>query len=220
AWLDARARDPRAVWTIPQALEIGLPQSEFYRALVDVTLRAGETAMALVWARRWLSLRPADATALEECCRLATQAGNGELLEECASQVLERPLPSRVAASLLAAALAGIRKLAPSEAPALARRALDALGPVYGIGEAVAALAEEGADAELRIALLERRLAKGGEPSAPLLRELAEQRQALGQKARALFAYLRWIEQGGDAQQVPSQLPTPAEGDAPDVVLA
>lgn len=218
ARLDARARDPRAAWTIPQALEIGLPRSDYYRALVEVALNAGETAMALVYARRWLSLRPADATALEECCRLATKAGHGDLLEECVAQILERPLPSKAAAPLLATALLGLRELAPSAAPTLARRALDSLGPAQGLTEALAAVAED--DPELRLTLLERKLAKGTEPPGPVLLELAEQRRALGQPARALRAYGRFIEQGADVELALSSLPKPSEGEAPDVILA
>lgn len=188
--LDREAGDPRGAWTIPRSFET-LPKSENYRAMARMAAEAGDLALALLWTQPWLALRPGDPDALAETIRLALATKDEARLDKALSLALERPLPRTTTAALLANFIEVAYRQSPARGLSMARRAIEELGPVEPARRAVLAVAEEAGDKAFLAAILEGALALDGavgEEShrAELRLALLDARLALGDQAGAL----------------------------------
>lgn len=216
AAIDAEARDERGLWTIPRALELGPPRQAHYRALFELSERAGEPRVALLFAKRWQALLPSDLEAFREVARLALETGDLECFEEAISSLLGRPLPLATMAPLAATTIRALHRRDPRSATALARRLLDALGPAEPLRDAISELADEA----LHALVLERRLAGVSENPGKLLLELSERRRALGDEASAIEVLARAITQGCEVEASLARLPEEPPKESPDAVFA
>ncbi len=205
----AKKLDRAGVAALERAMGVVVPRASLCRALAEANAEIGEPILALAWSQRWLALRPGDPAAASAVLARASAIGDGQRLADALGWLLSQPQPLLELAAPLATALRQLANLDAGRAAALARRALDVLGPRHDeLRSAVLQVADAVGDRSLGIAVVERWLAAGapGEGRADLLLDVARRRKAAGDADGALRALLRAIIDGADATAVLAEL--------------
>jgi cellulose synthase operon protein C len=198
--------------TLERAMALALPRGAACARLAEVHEARGEGQLALTWTQRWLSLRPGSREAMAELLRRAAALGDAARLVDALSWVLSQPLPLTEMVAPVAAAIEALAGNDRSKARALARRALDVIGPRdEGLRERLLALAERLNDSGLAIAVLERHAAHaiGGAPgddAVATLLALAARRRDAGDLDGAARSIARAAEAHAPPDAVLAQL--------------
>ncbi len=154
--------DRVAAAAVERAMTTVLPRGVWCGRLARAFDELGEPALAFAWTQRWLALRPGSADAMAELLRRAAATRDGAKVGDALGWVLAQPRPLDELAEPIADAVMSLIELDRSRARALARRALDVLGPRVPLLRArLLELSRQATDPGLAIAVLERYLATG-----------------------------------------------------------
>jgi cellulose synthase operon protein C len=211
----ARARVGVAVggrWgaeVIERALGIVVPRSSLCAALARIYDELEEPLLAATWAQRLGSLRPGDLDAARARLLRALAGAEGARLADTLAWFLSQPQWLAPAADTVAAAIDKLARIAPGRAAALARRALDVLGPRDpALRNAALRVADAVGERGLGIAVVERWLATGslGSERWQVLLDLARRRKTAGDADGAARALRRALNEGAPALDVVVEL--------------
>src|SRR5690606_13759467 len=161
--------------------------------------------MSLVWTQRWLALRPGEPRAAKTLLGRVTESGDATRLGDALSWLLAQPQPLRPMAREIGAALLRLAELDRERGAAMARRALDVLGPrATELKDVLLAISDISGQPGLGIAVVERALAAGtqGVDRAEVLLEVATRRKAAGDADGAAAALARAIVEGASPARV------------------
>jgi hypothetical protein len=190
---------------IERAMTTVLPRSIWCERLALSFDHLGEPALALAWTQRWLALRPGSARAMDRFLQRAAAARDPARIGDAVGWVLAQPRPLADFAESLAAALFVLVELDRPRARALARRALDVIGPRVPLLRArLLDIAERCVDPGLAISVLERYLAAEalGAFAGELLLELGRRRTDAGDYDGAARELARAAAEGADPDAV------------------
>jgi tetratricopeptide (TPR) repeat protein len=200
---------------IERALSIVVPRPALCAALARIYDALDEPLLATTWAQRSGTLRPGDLDTARGRLSRALAGSDGARLADTLAWFLSQPQRLASAADLIAQAVEKLSELAPGRAGALARRALDVLGPRDpALRSAVLAAADRVGERGLAIAVIERWLATGslGSERAHVLLDLCRRRKLAGDADGAARALCRALDEGALATTVlvelDSALPT------------
>lgn len=200
---------------IERALSIVVPRPALCAALARIYDALDEPLLATTWAQRLGTLRPGDLDAASGRLARALAGSDGARLADTLAWFLSQPQRLASAAELIAQAIETLADLAPGRAGALARRALDVLGPRDpALRSAVLTIADRVGERGLGIAVIERWLATGslGGERAQVLLDLCRRRKQAGDADGAARALCRALSEGALATTVlvelDSALPT------------
>ncbi len=205
----ARAPDRSVADALERAMGFIVPRAALCEALADAHDALGDPSLALVWTQRWLALRPGDVRAARTLLGRVTEAGDGQRIGDALSWLLSQPQPLSDLASPLSAALLRLAEIEPARGTAMARRALDVLGPrSEELRETVLAVADSGDEPGLALALLERTLAVSdrAEGRVELLLSIATRRRAAGDADGVARALARAKAEGAAADRILNEL--------------
>jgi cellulose synthase operon protein C len=191
--------------SMERAMSIVVPRAALCRALAATYDSLGEPLLAAAWAQRLAALRPGDLDAARARLERAMRSQDGSRLADTLSWLLSQPQSLTPLAPSIAGALEGLLRLAPGRSGALARRALDVLGPRdERLREAVLEIADEAGERGLGIAAMERWLATGslGSERSRVLLDLSRRRRAAGDADGAARAMSRALREGANASEV------------------
>jgi tetratricopeptide (TPR) repeat protein len=211
AAVGAKTRDAWGARAMERALSVIAPRAELCAALADTYDRLEEPLLALAFSQRWVALRPGDARASCDRLERARRAADGALLADAVASLLAQPLPVAELALPVGRALMALAPLQPMRASALARRALDVIGPrALDLRLAVLAVAEVTGESGLAITALERWLGSGasGSSRGEILLDLARRRRVAGDADGAARALMRAIGEGAWGTAVLAELDT------------
>ncbi len=209
----SRAPDRSVADALERAMGFIVPRAALCEALAVAHEALGDPGLSLLWTQRWLALRPGDARAVRTLLGRVTESGDGQRIADALSWLLSQPQPLADLASALSAALLRLAEVDRARGSAMARRALDVLGPrSEELRQTVLAVADAGGEPGLALALLERTLAVSVERDEriELLFEIAARRKAGGDSDGVARALARAKGEGAPAERVLSAL-----GDAP-----
>jgi tetratricopeptide (TPR) repeat protein len=203
-----------AEW-IERAMSIVVPRPALSSALAGILDALGEPLLAAAWAQRAGALRPGDLAAARARVERALDGNDGVRLADTLAWLLSQPQSLAPAADLIAKAIERLATLTPGRAGALARRALDVLGPRDpALRAAALGVADKVGERGLGIAAIERWLATGslGGERGPVLLDLARRRKLAGDADGAARALSRALAEGATAldvlPEVDAALPT------------
>ena len=203
-----------AEW-IERAMSIVVPRPALSSALAGILDALGEPLLAAAWAQRAGALRPGDLAAGRARVERALLGNDGVRLADTLAWLLSQPQSLAPAADVIARAIERLAELTPARAGALARRALDVLGPRDpALRAAALAVADKVGERGLGIAAIERWLATGslGGERGPVLLDLARRRKLAGDADGAAHALSRALAEGATAldvlPEVDAALPT------------
>jgi hypothetical protein len=163
--------DRIAAAAVERAMTTVLPRGVWCGRLARAFDRLEEAGLALAWTQRWLALHPGNAEAMVELLRRATATRDASNVADALGWVLAQPRPLAEFVDAITISLASLLELDKARAKALARRALDVLGPSSArLRARLLDFAERASDPGLGIAVLERHLAT--EAAAPLRAEV------------------------------------------------
>ena len=213
-----------ATTALDRAAAVAGPTAALCARLATTLETAGDAPLAVAWARRAVALRPGDGLVVQALLDLATRVGDAEALADAIAWLLPQPFPARLTADRLAPALRTLSQTDARRAAALARRALDILGPRHAdLRAAIEAVADAANDGVLRGRVVERWIAAGA-PAAergPLLLTLAAHHAAASDTEREVGAYLRAARAGVDLSSVRARIESiDASTCSPDAELA
>lgn len=192
------AATPRA---LERAMGVIVPRAELCRALAEAYERSEDGALAVAWTQRWLALRPGDAAAAHALLRRVSRTGEASRIADALAWLLSQPRPLDEMLVDVGGALDRLARIDPARGSALARRALDVLGPRgEALREVVLRVADNVGEPGLGIAVVERWLAAGapGGDRAELLLQVAERRRKAGDADGAARALARAVSEGAD----------------------
>ncbi len=187
--------------SIERAMGVVVPRARLCSALAAAHEDLDEPLLAIAWTQRWLALRPGDPEALRTLLLRVTHHGDAARLSDSVAWLLSQPQPLDELVEPLCEALRRLAALEPPRATALARRALDVVGPRVGkLREAVLDVADRLGEPGLAIAVVERWLAAGspGLDRADALLDLARRRSGAGDADGAARALSRAMNEGAD----------------------
>ncbi len=221
----ARTPDRSVADALDRAMGFIVPRAALCEALADAHDALGDSALALVWTQRWLALRPGDARAAKTLLGRVTEAGDAQRLGDALSWLLSQPQPLADLAPGLCAALLRLAEIDTARGIAMARRALDVLGPrSEELRETVLAVADSGNEPGLALALLERTLAVCDRPEEriALLLGIAVRRRAAGDADGLARAIARAGAEGAPADRILNALSDalPARSSDGEIALA
>jgi hypothetical protein len=208
---------------VERAMSIVVPRSALCAALAQSYEELGEPLLAAAWAQRLGALRPGDLVAGELRLRRALAGNDGGHLADTLAWLLSQPQALGPACASIAEALVRLAEIAPGRAAALARRALDVLGPRdQRLRDAALLVADQVGERGLGIAVVERWLAAGslGVERASVLIDLSRRRKAAGDADGAARALCRALGEGADAHQVMAELDSALPARSADGELA
>lgn len=209
AAVGAVTRDRWAAQAIERALGVVVPRAELCAALAEAYDRLEEPAVAFTYCLRQIALRPGDIDAARARLERSLQSGEGARLADTLAWLLSLPRPLAELAELIAGALRALAPLEPTRAAALARRALDVIGPrATDLRLAIWAVADIVGERGLAIASIERWLASGAPASDrhELLLDLSRRRRAAGDADGAARALMRAMREGAWATSILAEL--------------
>ncbi|MFZ5896771.1 MAG: hypothetical protein ACOY0T_37285 [Myxococcota bacterium] len=209
ALVGAVTRDRWGAQAMERAMGVVVPRAELCAALAQAYDSIEEPALAFAFCLRRIALRPGDLAAARDRLERALVLQDMARLGDTLSWLLSQPQPLGELTELVARALRQLGPLDPSRAAALARRALDVLGPrATDIRLAAMAVADVVGERGLAISALERWLASGAPTSdrAELLLDLSRRRRAAGDSDGAARALMRAIRDGAWATSVLAEL--------------
>ncbi|MBK7580806.1 MAG: hypothetical protein IPI67_11425 [Myxococcales bacterium] len=209
----SRPPDRSVAEALERAMGFIVPRVQLCEALAVAHETLGDPLLSLVWTQRWLALRPGDPRAIRTLLGRVTESGDAQRISDTLSWLLSQPQPLSDLAPALSAALLRLAELDVSRGTAMARRALEVLGPrSEELRQTVLAVADAANEPGLALALLERTLAVGGENAERVERlfEVASRRRVVGDADGVARALSRAMLDGASADQVLTAL-----GDAP-----
>ncbi len=196
---------PDRVIALERAMGVLIPRADYCEALAQALSAAGDRELALAWTQRWLALRPGDPRAAAALLELATNLADVPRLVDALGWLFAQPQPLAELTEPISAALVALARLDPSRTGALARRALDVLGPRDPLlRRTVLEVADLVGEPGLALAAIERWLAAGqpGEARAETLLELYRRRRAVGDADGAARCLVRALDEGADPAAV------------------
>lgn len=203
------SNDRAGAEALERAMGVVVPRAAACAELANVYERLGEPILALAWTQRRLALRPGDLDAARSRLSRMRAAGDGARLADTLAWLFSQNQPLATLADEVADALRELSKIEPTRASALARRALDVVGPRHTrLREAVLAVADTTGERGLGIAVLERWLSAGspGAERPEVLLDLSRRRRAAGDADGAARALLRAVKEGAPARDVLAEL--------------
>lgn len=201
----ARPPDRAVAEALERAMGFIVPRAALCEALADAHEALGDPTLSLVWTQRWLALRPGDPRAVRTLLGRVTEAGDGQRIGDALSWLLSQPQPLAELAPALSAALLRLAEIDRARGTAMARRALDVLGPrSEELRQTVLAVADAGDEPGLALTLLERALAvsSSAEDRVELLFEIAARRRVVGDSDGVARALARAKTEGASADRV------------------
>jgi len=203
-----KLEDPRRLAeTLERALGIIPPRAQFALQLAQAHEELGNLELALAWAQRTSTLRPADATLRTKVAKLALATNDVARLTDWLIRSID--VPSTVSSWLPTAAvvLDALIKLDAPRAAEATRRLMIAVGASDATWRAtLLASADAVADARLALDVLERTVAAGVD-TADALKEIVRRRLLLGDFEAAFEASLRALNAGVAPAIVQSWVP-------------
>lgn len=161
-------RSRPAAATLERAVVVAGPRFEWCVALADRLEALGEPALAVGWSQRCVALRPGDRAAIDKLVDRTVRAADAARLANTLTWWLSQPQPASQVAGPFASALVELAGLDADRALAVARKALDRLGPESRELRAAMLQAATRASADaLRVAILERSASCGGAAERP-----------------------------------------------------
>ncbi|HEY6077300.1 MAG TPA: hypothetical protein VIW29_00760 [Polyangiaceae bacterium] len=201
--------DRLAADAIERAMGVVVPRAAACAELADLYERLGEPILALAWTQRRIALRPGDLEAARARVTRMRAAGDPGRLADTLAWLLAQYQPLVGLGDDIAEALLELAEPEPMRAGALARRALDVLGPRHGrLRQAVLAVADVAGERGLAITASERWLSAGS-PGAerPLeLLELSRRRRSTSDADGAARTLLRAVKEGASPREVLAEL--------------
>ncbi len=204
-----RSPDRSVADALERAMGFIVPRAPLCEALGVAHEALGEPVLALVWTQRWLSLRPGDPGAIRTLLGRVTESGDATRIGDALSWLLSQPQPLHDLAPALGAALLRLAELDHTRGAAMARRALDVLGPkAPELRDTVLSVADSVGEPGLGIAVLERVLAAGvgAEERVELLLDVAARRRSVGDADGAARALSRAILEGAAPRRILEEL--------------
>lgn len=192
-----------------RAMGVVVPRAPLSAALAATYDKLGEPLLALAFGQRQIALRPGDLGAVRDRLVRTLALEDGARLADALSWVFAQPQPLDAVSELVARALRALAPLEPERGAALARRALDVLGPRnVDVRLAVLSVADITGERGLGIAALERWLASGADSAdrSGILLDLARRRRASGDHDGSARSLLRAIRDGAWATAVLAEL--------------
>ncbi|HEY3498399.1 MAG TPA: hypothetical protein VGK73_27080, partial [Polyangiaceae bacterium] len=196
---------------IERALGIIVPRPALCAALAAIYDALGEPLPAATWAQRVATLRPGDLEAARARIRRSLSSDEGARLADTLAWFLSQPQWLAPLSDTVAEAIERLARVAPGRAAALARRALDVLGPRDpALRSAALAVADAVGERGLGIAVVERWLATGslGGERWQVLLDLSRRRKSAGDADGAARALGRTLHEGAPAREVMNELDT------------
>jgi tetratricopeptide (TPR) repeat protein len=209
AAVGALTRDRWGAHAIERALGVVVPRAELCHALAEAYDNLEEPALAFTYCLRQIALRPGDIAAARARLERALAGAEAPRLADTLAWLLAQPRPLGELAELIAGALRVLAPLEPTRAAALARRALDVLGPrASDLRLAIWAVADVVGERGLAIASIERWLASGAPSSdrQELLLDLSRRRRAAGDADGAARALMRAMREGAWGTSILAEL--------------
>jgi cellulose synthase operon protein C len=194
---------------LERAMGVVVPRAAACAELANVYERLGEDILALAWTQRRIALRPGDLDAARSRLSRMRKSGDGSRLADTLAWLLSQHQPLGDLCDDVAEVLLELAPVEPMRATALARRALDVVGPrSTRLRDAVLAVADTTGERGLGIAVLERWLSAGspGAERAALLLDLSRLRKSAGDADGAARALLRAVKEGAPARDVLAEL--------------
>ncbi|HYP90602.1 MAG TPA: hypothetical protein VEQ59_20670, partial [Polyangiaceae bacterium] len=201
--------DRNGAEALERAMGVTVPRAAACTALSNVYERLGEDVLALAWTQRRIALRPGDLEAARSRLTRARKFADGSRLADTLAWLLSQPQSLSELVDDIASALRELAPLEPMRSSALARRALDVVGPrSTSLRDAVLFVADHTDERGLGIAVLERWLSAGspGAERASLLLELSRRRAAANDADGAARALLRAVKEGAPPRDVLTEL--------------
>ncbi|MGC4091230.1 MAG: hypothetical protein QM756_25805 [Polyangiaceae bacterium] len=209
AAVGAVTRDRWGAQALERAMGVVVPRAELCAALAQAYDAIEEPTLAFAFCLRRLALRPADLAATRDRLQRAIAGSDVTRLGDTLAWLLSQAEPLAELTEPTARALRMLAPLDPPRAAALARRALDVLGPrSTDIRLAALAVADVVGERGLAISAIERWLASGAPSSdrAELLLDLSRRRRGAGDSDGAARALMRAIREGAWATSVLAEL--------------
>jgi tetratricopeptide (TPR) repeat protein len=194
---------------IERALGIIVPRPALCATLAAIYDELAEPLLAATWAQRLGTLRPGDLEAARSRIQRSLASDDGSRLADTLAWFLSQPQWLAPAADTVADAIERLARIAPGRAAALARRALDVLGPRDpALRSAALKVADAIGERGLGIAVVERWLATGslGGERWQVLLDLSRRRKAAGDADGAARAFGRALHEGAPAREAMSEL--------------
>ncbi len=194
---------------LERAMGVVVPRAAACTELANVYERLGEDILALAWTQRRIALRPGDLDAARSRLSRMRKSGDASRLADTLAWLLSQHQPLGDLCDDVAEVLLELAPNEPMRAGALARRALDVVGPRNTrLRDAVLAVADSTGERGLGIAVLERWLSAGspGAERAALLLDLSRLRKAAGDADGAARSLLRAVKEGAPPRDVLAEL--------------
>ncbi|MBK8251685.1 MAG: hypothetical protein IPK82_03345 [Polyangiaceae bacterium] len=197
--------DRESAGALENVMTAVFPRGLFCDGLSTTLGELGEHELSFAWTKRWLALRPASPDVSELLLRRALLSKTAPDLADALGAVFAQPRPPGALSDLIGDVLEALARVDAVRAVALARRALDVLGPrVPEFRKRLLAVAEKAKDNALSIAILERYLATGPaeNETVEVALILARKRVEAGEVASAARLYSRAVMAGADPEVV------------------
>ncbi|HXK19338.1 MAG TPA: hypothetical protein VNG33_16120, partial [Polyangiaceae bacterium] len=194
---------------LERAMGVVVPRASACTELANVYERLGEEILALAWTQRRIALRPGDLDAARSRLLRMRASGDGSRLADTLAWLLSQHQPLVELTEEVALTLRELAPVEPMRAGALARRALDVMGPrSTELRDAVLAVADKTGERGLGIAVIERWLSAGspGAERPAVLLDLSRRRRAAGDADGAARTLLRAVKEGAPAREVLTEL--------------
>ncbi|RYZ06242.1 MAG: hypothetical protein EOO73_16370 [Myxococcales bacterium] len=209
---------------LERAMGMVVPRAAACSELANVYERLGEQILALAWTQRRIALRPGDLDAARSRLLRMRKASDPSRLADTLAWLLSQHQSLAELVDEIAETLRELAPLEPMRAGALARRALDVVGPrSTRLRDAVLTVADTTGERGLGIAVLERWLSAGspGAERPVLLLELSRRRRAASDADGAARALLRAVKEGAPPGDVLAELDValPTRGSDGDLAI-
>jgi hypothetical protein len=202
-------RDRDAATALERAIALAGPRASWCLALAEALDALGETAQAVAWGQRCVTLRPGDRASIEWLIDRLVTAGDPWRLGDALAWLLSQPQPVAWLAGPFTRALRALARLDSDRAAVVARRTLDVLGPEpSSVREAMFEVAAGANDDAFAAAIYERWLSCGaqGADRAALYGSLADLRQRLGDEESEARAVARAVREGALSPAIDAHL--------------
>lgn len=204
---------------LERAVGVVVPRTNICSAIAQAYENEGSALLSLAWTQRQLALRPGDLAVAEVLLDRVIKAGDAIRLSDALAWLLSQPEPLARLAEPISRALEALAKLDPDRSTAIARRALDVLGPKSEVlRQAILEVADTVGERGLAIAVIERWLASGAPADlrGQVLLTVAQRRKDAGDADGAARALRRALDEGvspRDVARALEEFPNPRGSD-------
>ncbi len=208
---------------LERAIGVVVPRTSVCAAIANAYEAEGSPLLAQAWTQRQLALRPGDLAIAEVLLERVIRAGDAARLSDALAWLLSQPEPLERLVGSIARALRALARLDAERGAALARRALDVLGPRREeLREAILDVADAVGERGLAIAVVERWLASGapGGLRGQGLLAVARRRRVAGDADGAVRALGRALREGVDPREIRAELDQSHKPRGSDGILA